>query len=83
MRWISYLDPRVGDSRINWKILLLPKTLPKLNANGQKVCDETRWLELAWVKEIYCSQPYTGGSWEEKCWCDKASEIRVRDEEEI
>ena len=58
MRWKDKQpkpDPKPGDTRVVKKFLLLPLT----------VDGETRWLEWAWVKQVYGAVEWWDREWAE------------------
>jgi len=65
MRWKAYVPPNLGDSRVIERFLYLPKTIQ----------GETRWLETAWIDQVYCEVMVNRGKfnqpeaqWKDRTW---------------
>ena len=66
MRWKAYVPPNQGDSRVIERFLYLPRTIQ----------GETRWLETAWIDQVYFMVSKPIGKFERMVpgWVDRSWE---------
>jgi len=73
MRWI-HREPKIGSTRIVWKFIWWPKSLPVRRWAHRKLPQEVRFLWFYKVEQKYTEfmrEWVKFNDWEDICWADK------------